>query len=70
MSRATLPHDCCSISAPVDDGAALPLPSLRIASVALPANVGEQIDRSTIAGRVLVYAFLLSGWPVNKGEVP
>ena len=62
MSTIDAP-DWSSIPAPVDDGAAAHLTGMRLPSLALPATDGSSIDLSSLAGRVVVYAYPRTGKP-------
>jgi len=55
-----LPDD---LPCPVDDGGADHLPGMKIPSVTLRATAGELVDLSTLAGRVVVYAYPMTGVP-------
>jgi peroxiredoxin len=55
--------DWSSIPAPSDDGATRHLVGALMASVRLPATVGEPIDLSAVRGRTIVYAYPRTGKP-------
>jgi peroxiredoxin len=55
--------DWSSIPAPSDDGATRHLVGAPMASVRLPATVGEPIDLSAVRGRTIVYAYPRTGKP-------
>ena len=48
---------------PVDDGAAAHLTGLKMPSVLLRSTSGERVDLSTLPGRVVVYAYPMTGVP-------
>lgn len=48
---------------PVDDGGANHLPGMQMPSVSLRATSGELVDLSTLPGRVVVYAYPMTGVP-------
>jgi peroxiredoxin len=55
--------DWSTLPVPEDDGAARHLPGLRMPSLALPATDGSSIDLSSLAGRVVLYAYPRTGRP-------
>ena len=55
--------DWSTIPAPVDDGAASHLTSMKVAPASLRATDGRIIDLSTLRGRTVVYAFPRTGKP-------
>ena len=55
--------DWTKIPAPMDDGATRHLLGLPMASIPLRATDGNDIDLSTLAGRVVVYAYPRTGMP-------
>ncbi len=56
----TLPDD---LPRPVDDGGAAHLTGMRMPSLALPATTGCLVDLSTLRGRMVVYAYPMTGVP-------
>lgn len=56
----TLPDD---LPPPGDDGAANHLPGTRMPSLPLPATSGGSVDLSALPGRVVVYAYPMTGVP-------
>jgi GrxC family glutaredoxin len=48
---------------PEDDGGADHLPGMRMPSLALPATSGGRVDLSALPGRVVVYAYPMTGVP-------
>jgi peroxiredoxin len=63
MQNFTATPDWSTIPAPEDDGAANHLAGMRLPSLALLATDGCSIDLSTLAGRVVVYAYPRTGVP-------
>jgi peroxiredoxin len=55
--------DWSTLPVPEDDGAARHLPGTRIAPIVLPATDGSTVDLSSLAGRVVVYAYPRTGRP-------
>jgi GrxC family glutaredoxin len=55
-----LPDD---LPRPVDDGGADHLPGMRMPAIALRATSGETVDLSALPGRVVVYAYPMTGVP-------
>jgi peroxiredoxin len=55
--------DWSSLPKPVDDGAARHLLGVRLPRIALPATDGTGVDLSSLAGRVVLYAFPRTGRP-------
>ncbi len=55
--------DWSTIPAPPDDGATSHLVGARMASVPLQTTSGENVDLSSLAGRVVVYAYPRTGKP-------
>lgn len=55
--------DWTTIPAPVDDGATRHLAGARMASAPLQATNGATVDLSTLPGRVVVYAYPMTGKP-------
>ncbi|KAF2991916.1 peroxiredoxin [Methylocystis sp. MJC1] len=55
--------DWTTIPAPVDDGATRRLAGARMASVPLQATNGATVDLSALPGRVVVYAYPMTGKP-------
>lgn len=62
MSSIATP-DWSTLPAPEDDGAARHLPGMRLPAIALAATDGSAIDLSSLAGRVVVYAYPRTGRP-------
>jgi peroxiredoxin len=62
MSSIATP-DWSQLPVPQDDGAARHLPGLRLPSLQLPATDGSLIDISSLAGRIVLFAFPRSGRP-------
>ena len=61
MSKLTeLPQD---LPIPVDDGACNHLFGRSLPSIALPSTQGESVDLSSVAGRVVVYCYPMTGQP-------
>lgn len=56
----TLPDN---LPRPLDDGGAAHLPGMRMPGLALPATSGGLVDLSTLPGRVVVYAYPMTGVP-------
>jgi len=48
---------------PEDDGAADHLSGIRLPSIPLPTTTGETVDLSSFSGRVVVYAYPMTGVP-------
>lgn len=63
MAGTTATPDWSMIPAPRDDGAAGHLVGLALPAVPLPATDGTTVDLSTLAGRVVVYAYPRTGEP-------
>jgi peroxiredoxin len=55
--------DWSKIPPPIDDGAMAHLAGTRLPDVALPATDGSAVTLSAIAGRVIVYAYPMTGQP-------
>ena len=55
--------DWTQIPTPVDDGGANHLPGTRIPSIELPATNGEMVDLANLDGRIVVYAYPMTGRP-------
>lgn len=55
--------DWSTIPAPENDGAAAHLEGLRCPSITLPATDGRAVDLSALDGRVVVYAYPMTGRP-------
>jgi peroxiredoxin len=62
MSSIATP-DWSTLPVPEDDGAARHLPGLRVPSIALAATNGTTVDLSSLAGRVVLYAYPRTGRP-------
>ena len=62
MSSIEIP-DWSSLPPPVDDGAASHLAGMRIPRLSLTATDGSQVDLSSLAGLIVVYAFPRTGRP-------
>jgi peroxiredoxin len=62
MSSIATP-DWSTLPVPKDDGAARHLPGLRVPSIALAATDGSSVDLSSLAGRVVLYAYPRTGRP-------
>jgi peroxiredoxin len=62
MSSIATP-DWSALPVPEDDGAARHLRGRRVPAVPLPATDGSSVDLSSIAGRIVVYAYPRTGRP-------
>jgi peroxiredoxin len=62
MSSIATP-DWSTLPTPEDDGAARHLPSLRIASIPLPATDGATVDLSALPGLTVLFAYPRTGRP-------
>ncbi|MGC2637389.1 MAG: peroxiredoxin [Acidobacteriaceae bacterium] len=62
MSSIATP-DWSTLPAPTDDGAARHLPGMRVPAIPLAATDGSSVDLSSLAGRVVVYAYPRTGRP-------
>ena len=56
----TLPDN---LPRPEDDGGAAHLTGMRMPHISLPSTSGEQVDLSSLPGRVVVYAYPMTGVP-------
>lgn len=63
MENALTAPDWSTIPPPLDDGAARQLIGARVPSVPLEATGGGTIDLSALSGRVVVYAYPMTGTP-------
>lgn len=63
MENAFAAPDWSTIPAPVDDGAAQHLVGTRLPCVSLAATSGDTTDLSTLSGRIVVYAYPMTGTP-------
>jgi peroxiredoxin len=63
MSDATLMSLPVSLPIPEDDGAANHLPGMALPALSLASTDGTQINLSQIAGRIIVYAYPMTGQP-------
>jgi len=55
-----LPPD---LPVPVDDGACVHLPRMRVPAIALPTTVGGAVDLSALTGRTVLYCYPRTGRP-------
>jgi peroxiredoxin len=55
--------DWSKLPVPEDDGAARHLPGARVADVALPSTGGGEVNLATLPGRVVVFAYPMTGTP-------
>ena len=55
--------DWSRIPQPVDDGGADHLPGMALPALSLPATDGRKVDLSALPGRVVVYAYPMTGRP-------
>jgi peroxiredoxin len=55
--------DWSKIPAPLDDGGAAHLTGAKVPSVPLLATTGETVDLAHLKGRVVVYAYPMTGQP-------
>lgn len=62
MSSIATP-DWSALPVPEDDGAGRHLRGMRVLAVSLPATDGSSVDLSSLAGRVVVYAYPRTGRP-------
>ncbi len=69
MSSFTAAPDWSTLPVPEDDGAARHLPGMTVPSIALAATDGSQINLSSLAGRVVVFAYPRTGVP-NQPNPP
>lgn len=63
MENALAAPDWSTLPAPLDDGAARHLIGARLPSVSLEATNNAAIDLSALSGRVIVYAYPMTGTP-------
>lgn len=62
MSSIATP-DWSNLPVPTDDGAARHLPGMRVPAIPLAGTDGSSVDLSSLAGRVVVYAYPRTGRP-------
>ena len=63
----TLPDD---LPVPVDDGACDHLTGARLPALSVPSTAGDDVDLTTLPGRVVVYAYPRTGRPDQPSQVP